>query len=469
MRRSRRKRGVSDVVATIILLAMTVTLFSAIFAFVTTFPRPPAQNSNQFQATLVYGGTSGSPVVVGVNITHLAGPSVPSTASVYLKSALHPTQCPFTGAVPVSQGIGSTAWSLGQVWVGNFASFPACGGTYAGDSLSDNITVYIINQNNMIFTVVLPGQGIGTPPAITSVRYSPDPLATGTQFWVNATIVGSVKPNSVYLNLGSAPGFPAPVKMTYFASSGTWSYAGSGIAQSGIYSGFINATGTSGQTTASGLTITVVSAGGMFASIAATPTSGQTPLSVSFSATVGGANGTLSFQWMFGDGSPSVTSPNPWTSHTYTTLGSFLASVVVTDSSGHQATASVTISVTPPDLVYGVTTANNHNVAYGCVYSYSGWNCPNIFYRVWNNGSFSVIIQGTEYANGSSSGNVATDSVGPMTLTAGQSTGQMTAFSGFQPSQTDTYTFTLILTVTQQSTGAFVGYIHQTVTVSITG
>jgi len=39
---------VSDVVATILLLALTVTLFASIFAFVTSFPSPPAQNSNQF-------------------------------------------------------------------------------------------------------------------------------------------------------------------------------------------------------------------------------------------------------------------------------------------------------------------------------------------------------------------------------------------------------------------------------------
>ena len=39
--------------ATIILLAMTVVLFSSIFAWVTTFPAPAVQNTTQFSANLV--------------------------------------------------------------------------------------------------------------------------------------------------------------------------------------------------------------------------------------------------------------------------------------------------------------------------------------------------------------------------------------------------------------------------------
>ena len=86
----RRRRGVSDVIATILLLALTVTLFGAIFAFVTSFPSPPAQSNNQFQASLFYPSNGSASWIAGVRIVHLAGPATPGSALIYLHSANQP-------------------------------------------------------------------------------------------------------------------------------------------------------------------------------------------------------------------------------------------------------------------------------------------------------------------------------------------------------------------------------------------
>ncbi len=83
------------------------------------------------------------------------------------------------------------------------------------------------------------------------------------------------------------------------------------------------------------------------AAASATPTSGTTPLAVSFSSA--GSNdpdGTItSYAWTFGDGG---TGSGATTSHTYTTAGTFTATLKVTDNAGATATKSLTITASAP-------------------------------------------------------------------------------------------------------------------------
>ena len=77
--------------------------------------------------------------------------------------------------------------------------------------------------------------------------------------------------------------------------------------------------------------------------------SGQAPLLVRFSpAGSFDRDGFIeSYRWDFGDGSPVSTAPNP--SHTYTTGGSFSATLTVTDDGGASSSSAVVVVVTPPD------------------------------------------------------------------------------------------------------------------------
>jgi endonuclease/exonuclease/phosphatase family metal-dependent hydrolase len=80
-------------------------------------------------------------------------------------------------------------------------------------------------------------------------------------------------------------------------------------------------------------------------SISATPTSGLSPLLVSFSSSASDPDGFIaSYFWNFGD-STSSNLPSP--QHWYAT-GSYAASLTVTDNSGASTTRNVTINVTPP-------------------------------------------------------------------------------------------------------------------------
>jgi PKD repeat protein len=80
------------------------------------------------------------------------------------------------------------------------------------------------------------------------------------------------------------------------------------------------------------------------ATASATPTTGNAPLSVSFTGSATGGKAPYSYSWNFGDGSTS-TAQNP--SHTYNAACTCTATLTVTDSSSpvKTATSSVTITV----------------------------------------------------------------------------------------------------------------------------
>ncbi|HUE83077.1 MAG TPA: endonuclease/exonuclease/phosphatase family protein [Pyrinomonadaceae bacterium] len=97
-------------------------------------------------------------------------------------------------------------------------------------------------------------------------------------------------------------------------------------------------------------------------SISATPTSGNSPLFVSFSSNASDPDGSIaSYSWTFGDGNTS-TAVNP--TNTYQSAGTYTASLTVTDNGGATASASVSISVSSTQ-----TTANlkvlSWNIAFG--------------------------------------------------------------------------------------------------------
>ena len=238
-------------VATILLLALTVTLFASIFAFVSAFPSAPPANNNQFQATLVYT-SNGTGYISQVRILHLAGPSVPGSGQVYLKSANDPNAIEFRNPYTVASGLsGSTQWNLGQTWALTFVNPNV-------PSSHDNITLYVVSGSTLVFSVILPGTAVTAPPTILSTSLQPAVPTISQSFTVFATLAGSYTSNSVYISLASVPGGqPTAQKMTQNAA-GQWTYTLTGGATTnGTFYGFVNATGTGGQQAVGTVTILI--------------------------------------------------------------------------------------------------------------------------------------------------------------------------------------------------------------------
>jgi FlaG/FlaF family flagellin (archaellin) len=198
-----RRRAVSDVVATILLLALTVTLFASIFFFVTSFPSPPAQNSNQFQGSIQLAA-NGS-YIKSVSILHLGGPVVPGTDDVYLKGSVQPSYPSFSTPITISSGIGGgSSWNLGQTWTYTFPNSPPSN----PQPRLQNVTVYVVSPTQLLYSAVLPGQSIGTPPAIVNDWISPTSPTTGTAYTIYAVFSGSLSSNPTITSASATSGLP---------------------------------------------------------------------------------------------------------------------------------------------------------------------------------------------------------------------------------------------------------------------
>jgi FOG: PKD repeat len=105
------------------------------------------------------------------------------------------------------------------------------------------------------------------------------------------------------------------------------------------------------------------------ATFTATPTTGAAPLAVQFADTTFGS--VTSRLWNFGDGSPTSTAVNP--SHIYNTIGSYTASLTVTNANGSNATtqvinvASASVMVNPVADSY--VRSNSANANFGTTLS----------------------------------------------------------------------------------------------------
>ncbi|HKC26893.1 MAG TPA: PKD domain-containing protein [Jatrophihabitans sp.] len=223
----------------------------------------------------------------------------------------------------------------------------------AMERVMQNVNPGIIDPNNNI--------GLSTYPMTTADQAGlGDPLS---DFWIQGssplTAAGSANPTT-----GNAP---LTVSFTGSASGGTGPYSyswnfGDGSATSstqnpghtyssaGTYTAILTVTDSASpaHTATANVPITVSAVGSpLAANAAATPTSGQVPLTVGFTGSGTGGTPPYSYSWNFGDGSATSSTQNP--THTYSNPGTYTATLTVTDSAApaKNATSSVTITASP--------------------------------------------------------------------------------------------------------------------------
>jgi len=296
-RSARGRRGVSDVIATILILALTVVLFASLFAFVSAFPSAPAQDVNQFQASVIntvttgsgtYCGPSGttklsSTGVCGVTILQDGGPTVPNSDRVYLASTRSSTNWQFSQASGVFVGWGdgnaSGGWQTGQYWTELFAT-PI--------KVPTNITIYIVSATQLLYSGVVPGASPNLPPVLTSAYTVPATPAVGAAFQVVALVSGNVVNLSVNISLSEIPGLPSAVKTMAPNGTGEWVYnVSSGLTTTnGTYLAFIQGVNASGATISGSVSVTLTSTGGGGSSPSASVTISPGPPTVRTNTTL---------------------------------------------------------------------------------------------------------------------------------------------------------------------------------------
>ena len=117
----------------------------------------------------------------------------------------------------------------------------------------------------------------------------------------------------------------------------------------GEYSAVLTVTDDSGDTDSAALTITVNENPAPTAALAVesvTPVSTKVPALYAFSTDGSVDDGSIvSYSWNWGDGTPDGSGASP--SHTYTTVGSFVVTLTVTDNGGLTDSASLTVDTIP--------------------------------------------------------------------------------------------------------------------------
>ena len=223
----------------------------------------------------------------------------------------------------------------------------------AMERVMENVHPGIINPNDNLTLSTFP---------MTTADQSAlgDPLE---DFWVqgstplSATASGTPTTGNAPLNVsftGSATGGTAPYSYSWNFGDGSATSTAQNPSHTyttaGTYTATLTVTDSASpaHTATSSVTINVSAVGNpLQATAAATPTSGQVPLTVAFTGTATGGTPPYSYSWNFGDGSATSTAQNP--SHTYTTAGTYSATLTVTDSASpaNKATSSITITASP--------------------------------------------------------------------------------------------------------------------------
>ena len=227
-----------------------------------------------------------------------------------------------------------------------------------------NVKAGIIDPNDNI--------GLNTFPMTTNDQAAlGDPLE---DFWVqgstplSASATASPTTGNAPLAVnftGSATGGTAPYTYSWNFGDGSSSTSQSPshtYSSSGSYTATLTVTDSSSpaKTATSQVAVNVSAVGNpLAASASGLPTSGQIPLAVNFTGTATGGTPAYHYSWNFGDGSAVSTAQNP--SHTYSTVGTYTATLTVTDSASPANSATSTVAVTA-DPVGSVTPSAPQNL-----------------------------------------------------------------------------------------------------------
>ena len=186
--------GVSEVIGTILILAMTVVLFSVIIVWVAGIPTPAAQARTDIQSemTPIYGG-GGLEIGVNITLTHQGGEAlqpVPTIIYVISQRGVSPPQTDtvilhkFNGFLVTPSGLldgTDSVWDIGERW-----AYQSTGAT--GLRSSDQITIIIVDHLKSVVLWTGPMNApAGTRPPVFVDKWTDGVLSTDAIDPVQAT------------------------------------------------------------------------------------------------------------------------------------------------------------------------------------------------------------------------------------------------------------------------------------------
>ena len=172
-RRKPRKEesGVSEVIGNIMILMITVVLFSSIIAFVQQMPVPEQTTKADFAATVTFWSSG---TKANLTVTHAGGAVMRSADTTLMVEVdeivdIYNMSHPIYGLYDPSTGLkGTGSWKTGMSWVM----------VLENTSYTSKIMVTVVDMSNhmMVWTSQVSGGTGGNPPMILQRYVDADPL-----------------------------------------------------------------------------------------------------------------------------------------------------------------------------------------------------------------------------------------------------------------------------------------------------
>ena len=197
------RSGVSEVVGNILILLITVVLFSSIVVYVGQIPVPEASTKADFAATISFD--LGDPVMANLTVTHAGGMVLKAEATAIIIQIDDTSQFHILSE---DDDFPYSTWSTGTDWTKSFA---------VSSSDSDIIVSVIdLDKSSAIWTSQVSGGVGGTPPIILQ-RYadseigspSADPVKQDDEFSIFVKVIDLDNDlSTVWLDVSALPGTP---------------------------------------------------------------------------------------------------------------------------------------------------------------------------------------------------------------------------------------------------------------------
>ncbi|MGI0132327.1 MAG: PKD domain-containing protein [Thermoplasmata archaeon] len=270
----------------------------------------------------VNGGSGGLAVAVSATVTQGPAPlSVTFWANV-------------TGGT-AGQGL-TTAWSFDDDGNGSGSPIPYVFLEPGNYTIAVTVTSTTSGTATGAILIRVLASSTPSPPTLGLVA-TPSMAVAPANVTVQAYVNGSGEPFHLTLCFGDATPCasggpyeadtgPVPFAHTY-ATAGNFTIVGT----------LANRTDASVAGATEGIQIT--SGDRLTVSVGSTASNGTAPFAVAFRAIVVGGTPPYSLQWSFGDGTAGGSVPNGTVTHTYFAPGTFLPTLAVHDSAGHQVLA----------------------------------------------------------------------------------------------------------------------------------
>lgn len=190
------EKGVSEILADMLILVITISLFTVIILFLYTLPAPDKKTYAEFDSNMEFDEDGGS-----INITHIGGETLRGDhTKIYLlrntNQEVRILNTQGSDGDNIFYGIqGDRNWDPNEVWSYFFGGITA----------SDDLVISIVDQkaNSVIMKSDLLSFGINAHPIIMERWHDPNPAINGTQTKVSARVFdynGRYDIESVYFN-----------------------------------------------------------------------------------------------------------------------------------------------------------------------------------------------------------------------------------------------------------------------------